>query len=302
MMHSPLRYPGGKSDFLATAAKIFVSGGFQGTPIVEPYAGSAAVSLGLLDFGFTPKVTLLERDPLLYAFWKCVFERPSELVVRFQELDITVATWNRLQPLLKLERPTAATLLEMGVAGLFFNRANFSGILNGGPIGGKAQRSIYAIDCRTNKDDIIARILALAMLAPKVDVRFGDAVELINVMSKSAHNFFYLDPPYFKKGELLYRHFYQLRQHKQLALALATAEFDWLLSYDEHHVIEFLYEDFFVMRRPFRYSARSPKSRNELLISNFPLAIEADVSPAVDRRQRHWTRAQMQLSDTTDQV
>ena len=288
MMHSPLRYPGGKSDFLATAAHIFRSGGFEGTPVVEPYAGSAAVSLGLLDFGLTPHVTLLERDPLLYAFWKCVFEKPSELIVRFQELDISVSTWTEFQPLLKLDQPNRKNLLDMGVAGLFFNRANFSGILNGGPIGGKLQKSVYKIDCRTNKDDIIARILALAMLAESVDVRFGDAVTLINEKAKNPGYFFYLDPPYFNKGEMLYRHYYRLGQHKQLATALTAADFSWLLSYDEHHVIEFLYEDFFVMKRPFRYSAYAPKNRNELLISNFPLAIDGAPPSKIDRRQRHW--------------
>jgi DNA adenine methylase len=285
MTHSPLRYPGGKSDFLATAAQIYRGGGFEGTPVVEPYAGSAAVSLGLLDFGLTPHVTLLERDPLLFAFWTCVFERPSELIVRLQELEISVATWNAFQPLLKLDRPEKTRLLDMGVAGLFFNRANFSGILKAGPIGGKLQRSAYKIDCRTNKDDLIGRILALAMLANKVDVQFGDAVALVNKLAKASNHFFYLDPPYFDKGELLYRHFYGLKQHKQLSAALAEAEFSWLLSYDEHHVIEFLYEDFFVTKRPFRYSAYSPKNHNELLISNFPLAVKSTYSATVERRE-----------------
>lgn len=299
MMHSPLRYPGGKSDFLATAAQIYCGGGFEGTPVVEPYAGSAAVSLGLLDFGLTPHVTLLERDPLLYAFWTCVFERPSELIVRFQELEVSVATWTALQPLLKLDQPDKSRLLEMGVAGLFFNRANFSGILNGGPIGGKFQKSAYKIDCRTNKDDIIGRILALAMLADKVDVRFGDAVALVDEKAKVPNYFFYLDPPYFNKGELLYRHFYRLKQHKLLAAALKAADFGWLLSYDEHHVIEFLYEDFFVTKRPFRYSAYAPKNHNELLISNFPLAIDNPSSAAIERRQRHWSSVESKSADAS---
>ena len=302
MMHSPLRYPGGKSDFLATAAEIYKRAGLEGTPIVEPYAGSAAVALGLLDFGVTPSVTLMERDPLLYAFWSCVFERPSELIVRFQELAISVDTWNKFQPLLKLDQPDRRRMLDMGVAGLFFNRANFSGILSGGPIGGKLQKSAYKIDCRTNKDDIISRILALAMLADKVKVRFGDAIALVEEMAREANNFFYLDPPYFKKGEMLYRHFYRLKQHKQLAAALSKVDFNWLLSYDEHHVIEFLYEDFFVSKRPFRYSVHSPKNHNELLISNFAFTLEDEPSAVVARRQRHWTPSQTELPTEAGQL
>lgn len=285
-MHSPLRYPGGKSDFFAVAKQLFEDGGFTGMPVVEPYAGSAAVSLGLLDFGLTPHVTLLERDPLLYCFWYCVFNRTNELIVRFQDLPITLDTWNKFRPLLQLDAPDESRLVELGLAGLFFNRANFSGILNGGPIGGKGQLSKYKIDCRTNKDDIISRILAIAMFSGSVDVRFGDAIAQIEMMKEMPNVFFYLDPPYFNKGEMLYRHFYRLKQHKQLAAALGNAEFNWLLSYDDHHVIEFLYEDFFVARLKFRYSAHSPKNHDELLISNFPLALEESGNASVERRQR----------------
>jgi len=287
-MHSPLRYPGGKSDFLSVARNIFEQGGFSGMPVVEPYSGSAAVSLGLLDLGLTPKVTLLERDPLLYAFWKCVFECPEELIVKFQDTEITLDNWNGFQAFLKLDAPDDQYLLDMALAALFLNRANFSGILNAGPIGGKSQTSEYKIDCRTNKDDIICRILALAMHSGKVEVLFGDAVELLGKLSKRKDLFIYLDPPYYNKGELLYRYYYKLKHHKALAQVLSAAKFKWLLSYDVHHVIEFLYEDFHVSKQTLRYSARSPKQHQELLISNFELAENALADFLPPRRQRHW--------------
>jgi DNA adenine methylase len=288
MMHSPLRYPGGKSDFLTVAKEIFVEGGFTGKAIVEPYAGSAAVSLGLLEAGLTPSVTLVERDPLIYAFWKCVFEHTDELLVRFQELPITLETWHSLQHLLGHSAPDESLLVDMGLACLFFNRTNYSGILNAGPIGGKSQRSEYKISCRTNKDAIISRILSLAMFAPAVNIRFADAVDFIQEVGETRDLFVYLDPPYFIKGESLYRHFYKLGQHKQLAKALEAAKFSWLLSYDDHHVIEFLYEDFHVRRQCFQYSARSPKRHFELLISNFDLPDLSQYDEPI-RRQRHST-------------
>lgn len=287
MMHSPLRYPGGKSDFLAVACEVFTQAGFIGRRIVEPYAGSASISLGLLDFGLTPHVTLLERDPLLYCFWKCVFSHTDELIVRFQDLPITLETWVRFQPLLNIQSPDESKIIECGVAALFLNRANFSGILNAGPIGGKSQNSVYKIDCRTNKDDIISRILALAMLADRVSVLFGDAIDLIIKMKDREDSFFYLDPPYYNKGEMLYRHFYKLKQHKALARALSSVNFSWLLSYDAHHVIEFLYEDFHITRQPFRYSAHSAKNHDELMISNFPLPTLVPLGQIMQRRQRH---------------
>ena len=286
MMHSALRYPGGKSDFLGIAKRIFEECGLAGKPLVEPYAGSAAVSLGLLDFGLTPHVTLLERDPLLYAFWKSLFTRTDEFITRFQELEISVDTWQKFRPYLKLEAPAEGLLVECGLAALFYNRTNFSGILNGGPIGGRAQTSQYKIDCRTNKDQIISRLLASAMFADRVEVLFGDAVEYLKRMRRSGGKVVYLDPPYFSKGDLLYRYFYKLRQHKELAEALGSAEFWWFLSYDVHHVIEFLYEDFYVRRLDFRYSARTVVQRTELLISNFPMPAIGAVGEPIPRRVR----------------
>lgn len=292
MLHSPLRYPGGKSDFLLVAKEIFVAGGFSGRPVIEPYAGSAAVSLGLLDFELTPSVTLMERDPLIYSLWHCIFKRTAELIVEFQKLPITLKTWHELQPLLKVKEPTASNVLALGVACLFFNRANFSGILNAGPIGGKDQRSKYKIDCRTNKDEIIFRILALAMFSGKVSVKFGDALTLLSELANIESSFFYLDPPYFSKGDLLYRHFYGLRDHKALAECLNDVKSPWLLSYDDHHVIEFLYEDHFVSRLAFQYSAHSAKRNMELLISNFELPLSNLDSRQPVRRLRGQTPGQ----------
>lgn len=300
-MHSPLRYPGGKSDFFLVAKEIFERGGFVGRRVIEPYAGSAAVSLGLLDFGLTPSVTLMERDPLLYSFWHCVFERTSDLVVAFQDLPVTLETWKKLQPLLRVKNPAEANVLDLAVAGLFFNRANFSGILNAGPIGGQGQASEYKIDCRTNKDEIISRILALAMLSGKVQVEFGDALGLIKANEKSKDAFLYLDPPYFLKGELLYRHFYGMRDHKALSQALKRVNCPWLLSYDDHYMIEFLYEDRQISRLAFQYSARSAKRHQELLISNFKLPLGDLTERAPVRRSRSLTPTQKNVKSIAEE-
>jgi DNA adenine methylase len=270
-MQSPLRYPGGKSDFVATVDKILRATNLNGMPLCEPYAGSAAVSLGLLSAGTVKNATILERDPLLFSFWKCVFEKTDELVTRFKDLPITLETWHNLQPLFKVNDPMDTNILDLGVAGLFFNRANFSGILNGGPIGGKDQASQYKIDCRTNKDDLIKRLISIAKLSNQVSVEYGDAIDFIVRHKRRRKEFFYIDPPYFEKGNKLYRHYYKLSDHKKLAEVLRKVKFPWILSYDSHHVIEFFYEDFNIRKHNFRYSVRSPRNDEELLISNFDL-------------------------------
>jgi DNA adenine methylase len=256
-MIGPLRYPGGKSDFAPIAVSIVQKSGLAGLP-----------SLALLESEVSPHVTLVERDPLIFAFWHSVFNRVDELIVRFQELPITLKTWHDFQPLLRVTDPRKADIVSLGLAGLFFNRANFSGILAAGPIGGKGQNSNYLIDCRTRKDELIPRLLAASMFSEKVDVQFGDALKVILSHKNRKRLFFYVDPPYFTKGELLYRHSYRLSDHVALSRALTQCQFPWLLSYDVHHVIEHLYEGNHVQTHRLQYSARSPKHHEELLISN----------------------------------
>jgi DNA adenine methylase len=281
-MQSPLRYPGGKSDFSKTAFDIVTRCGLTGSPIIEPYAGSAAVSISLLEADAVSSATLIERDPLVYGFWAALLEKTDQLIERFIDLPISLETWHKFRPLLAIDKPDKSNILDLGLAGLFFNRSNFSGILNGGPIGGLGQKSIYSIDCRTNKDDIICRLLAIATMADRINVKFGDAVSFIKKARRTTSSFFYIDPPYFVKGEMLYRHSYKLLEHKALAKALSSAKFPWMLSYDVHHVIEFLYEDFHVRKVKFQYSARSPKNHDELLVSNFKIPF----TPTVTRLAR----------------
>jgi DNA adenine methylase len=275
-MLGPLRYPGSKSGFVKIVDRIIRSTGFKGMPLCEPYAGSAAISFGLLKLQTISHATLVERDPLLFAFWKCVFEHTDELIHNFEILPINIHTWHKLRPLLNEKEPTSSNLLELGLAGLFFNRANFSGILNGGPIGGLLQKSKYKIDCRTNKEELVKRIRSATQFSDRVTVTHADAVDFINRHKRRKKILFYIDPPYFNKGELLYRYYYRHRDHKILAHTLTSSKFPWMLSYDSHHVIEFLYEDFFIRRHKFQYSARNSTQNEELLISNFGIPIDID--------------------------
>lgn len=270
-MLSPLRYPGGKSNFVDIVERIIRLSGIEGFPFCEPFAGSAAISLGLLKSGAIRHTIILEKDPLLYAFWKCLFERSEKFIECFNALPITLKTWHDLQPMLKVTEVNNSNLLELGIAGLFFNRANFSGILHGGPIGGKEQKSEYKIHCRTNKSELVTRLEEVAKLSSKVSVEYGDAIGLIKRLKRRKRIVFYIDPPYFEKGQKLYRYYYRLSDHKKLAEVLKTVNFPWILSYDAHHVIEHLYEDFDIRRHKFQYSVKSPKNHDELLIANFQL-------------------------------
>lgn len=274
---NPLRYPGSKSSFVEEFSEYIKTNNLVGKSIVEPYAGSSSISLGMLHKELVSFATLIERDPLIYAFWYCVFSKTEELIESIEQLEVTLDTWYLMEKYRLIDTPTQDNILAIGLAGLFFNRTNFSGVLHAGPIGGKTQTSAYPVHCRFNKNDIIKRILAVSKFADQVQVIFGDAIEFMEKANSedNSNRFFYIDPPYYKQGSKLYRYHYDLIKHKLLADTLAESSYQWILSYDKHHVIEHFYTEFNKITRDFRYSSRSPKQEKELLITN----IEGWITP-----------------------
>jgi DNA adenine methylase len=83
---SPLRFPGSKVRITEMVAGLLERNLLVGSHLYEPFAGGSAVSLGLLANGFVPKATWVERDPMIYAFWTMVKDRPEAAGVGGLEL------------------------------------------------------------------------------------------------------------------------------------------------------------------------------------------------------------------------
>lgn len=268
---SPLRYPGSKSSLTDYIAAIIEENLLSGCKIYEPYAGSAVVSLEMLIRGFAQHAVLVERDPLIYAFWKAVFECTEELCEEINQLDVTIETWESFQLYKEVIKPEGHDILQLGLACLFFNRTNFSGIIGAGPIGGRNQSSNYSIDCRFNKGRIIQQIREISCLKEKISIYFGDALEFMKNKEKEIENgfsFVYIDPPYYAQGKKLYRYYYDDNSHKNLASYILKKEFPWLISYDDHPKIRMLYADKVSQPIYLDYSLKSSRKGSELLISN----------------------------------
>lgn len=276
---NPLRYPGGKRTLVNYIDDLLRANNLQGVTFIEPYAGSAVVGLELLRRGTIGYLVLCEKDILIYAFWKSVFDRTDDLCERIMETPVTIETWHNLSYLRQVEDLTGASLLDLGFAGLFFNRTNFSGILNAGPIGGLSQNSKYSIDCRFNKTRLVNIIRRLSELRDQVEVHCGDAITFMKSQQKSflkRSTFAYFDPPYYRKGSRMYRHFYTEKDHMELAKYVTQVRYlDWIISYDDAPFIYHLYASLGAQCRSFHldYSC-APRVRptgHELLISNLPL-------------------------------
>lgn len=260
-------------------AELLRANNLCGKTLVETHAGSASVSWHLLANNVVSKVKLIELDPLLYAFWTCVFNDTDALVARILALDVTMDTWKMMQPWLLISSPDRNQLLDLAVVGFFLNRANFSGVLHAGPIGGMTQSSAYSIDCRFNKSALTKRIKNMASeWAGKVQIVFGDALDELANAEQGDDKIYYVDPPYYAQGRKLYRFHYELMDHRRLANTLCGMYVPWILSYDDHHVIEHLYASCAKFRIGAQYMVRSRKTIDELMVTNLH-----DVSPLLVR-------------------
>ncbi len=243
--YSPLRYPGGKGKLARFVGRICEDNGVSGH-YVEPYAGGAAVALYLLMEGKVGKITINDSDRAIYAFWHSVLHDSRRLCGLIRRKEVSVATW-REQKEVQVRKETA-DLLELGFSTLFLNRTNVSGILDGGPIGGLEQGGSYKIDCRFNKEALIARIKAIAERKDDIRLFNLDALDLIKKIEQeraASSTIFYFDPPYYLKGESLYMSHYGPEDHKHVSEAIKKIKgIRWIVSYDNVSAIKAMYSGY----------------------------------------------------------
>lgn len=273
-MNNPLRYPGAKSKLYEYVKKLLEVENLIGCTFYEPFAGSATLSWMLLDNNIVNNVVINEKDPLLFHFWNSVFNYTEELIDLVVATDISIDEWNECAKYKDLSYLIGKEPVEIGFAGLFLNRTNFSGILKANPIGGKKQESTYKLDCRFNKKKIIEAIRNIAQYRDKVTIYHDDAISFMNKELKYKRNkktFVYIDPPYYKEGPGLYRYFYRDRQHIELAQFIKTKNFPWLLSYDDVPEIRKMYNRKKCVNLYLDYSVKTSKKGKEVLISNLEI-------------------------------
>ena len=255
---SPLRYPGGKGlllDFISSVIQDTIGGE---TRYVEPFAGGAAIALGLLSRRVVDRVTIGDLDPSLAAFWRCVFYRSEEFTERIRTCDVTIEAWHEHWNTLK--STDVEDELQLGFAAFFMNRTNRSGILRARPIGGLGQNGDWKLDCRFNKDNLIRRIHSLANFRHRVDIYEGDARELLDGLRdiNSDRLFIYADPPYLMKSAGLYLDEMTLDAHVSVATRLRHHFPYWMVSYDQDRRVG---DRLFPSERMIEFSIRHSASR-----------------------------------------
>lgn len=263
---SPLRYPGGKAFLTQVLQGIRELNGLNGHAVAEPFAGGAGASLSLLYLRETHHIHINDLDPSIYAFWHSAVRESDPLLEYVENCAVSIEEWKHWR---KVYRSQHASQLERGFAAFFLNRCNRSGIIkNGGVIGGLEQRGRWKIDARFNKDTLCDRLRWISQECDRISVSNLDGIEFIDAVDQQS-TFYFIDPPYFQKGQALYLDGLDATYHARLAEKLRSMSREaWVLTYDDCPETRDLYRSWAAIT-PFslRYTASTRRLGREVLIT-----------------------------------
>ncbi|EKN6169037.1 TPA: DNA adenine methylase [Yersinia enterocolitica] len=265
--YTPLRYPGGKGKLAYYLKGLIKHNALLDCHYIEPFAGGAGVALELLMQEYVRKITINDIDPAIYAFWYSVLNHTEELCDKINSISVSIETWNEQKLILASDKHK--NILELGFSAFFLNRTNRSGILNAGVIGGKSQSGKWTLDVRFNKKDLIDRIKKIARYKDRIIIKNEDTLDLLINLSLKEHSHYlmYLDPPYYVKGQGLYRNFYEHKDHIDIRNQLGRMpELHWIATYDNAPEIKEMYESQMIVEFDLQYTAQSKRIGSEVMI------------------------------------
>ncbi len=265
---SPLRYPGGKQS-LAPFVRLLLEGNKMGRCVyAEPYAGGAGLALRLLMDGVVERVLLNDKCPLVTTFWNILFHQSEKLIALIEKEPVNMETWYKTREITK--NPQRFSSCEVAFSFFFQNRTNFSGVIDGGVIGGKKQEGKYKLNARYPKSRLIKLIEKVAQFHSHVDVSNMDAIDFMKnkVLPLGKQCLTYCDPPYYEKGQALYLNSYEHNNHIEVSSFLLSHanSMRWLVSYDNAPQIVELYKSISIYCFDLPYSANRVRRGNELLV------------------------------------
>lgn len=263
--HTPLRYPGGKGKFAPFVKDLMEVNDLSGD-YLEPYAGGAGVALDLLFNGYCKNIHINDYDVAVFNFWKSITENTEVFLKLIQDTEVTIDEWHKQKHI--LATPDNHSQIQHGFATFFLNRTNRSGILKGGVIGGKNQDGNYKLDARYHKENLSKRIEKIGEFKDRINIYNFDALELLNRADSllPPDSLIYLDPPYYVKGQGLYRNFYIHDDHVQIRQTLDKVNTKWIVSYDNCQEIKDIYSGYRQIDYSLNYSAYYKVKGSEVMI------------------------------------
>ena len=241
--------------------------GLTNRSIAEPYAGGAGASLSLLFSEETSEIFINDSDLAIHDFWWSLVSEPEQFLARLSDVKLTIDEWRHQREIYKRSRDVSKS--ERGFSAFYLNRCNRSGIIvNGGPIGGINQAGKWKLDARFNRLELERRCRKVSEYASRINVSSYDGLEFLG-RTDSESTMYFIDPPYFEKGALLYLNALDEEHHRALANYLrAMDDQAWILTYDDCPEIREMYESWANVRcYSLRYSVRRRRLGTEVLVA-----------------------------------
>lgn len=230
--NSPLRYPGGKSKMLE---RIY-AGIKKDKVFVEPFAGGASLSLGLLLNGKVDRIVINDLDFGWYALFYRILNDTENLCQEIINYTPNKDDYYKYQKYI-LEGYNDKNIHKAAMAFLVVNRCSYSGIA--------MANCMSDIMCRWNPDSLIKRIKNIASKKDLITICNKDAFEVIEEYYWNEETTIFVDPPYIKAGDSLYPIKFKLHSGlaqtiEQLYQGIPGADF--IITYDNDEFLKNYYE------------------------------------------------------------
>lgn len=285
---SPLRYPGGKARMAPWLSRALG----EAEVWCEPFAGGAGAALRVLTENWAEEAWLIEKNPCLAAFWRCVIEDnewlASKIETTYPSLSDFYAAAETVRTCLGGE---VLEQRELAFATFILNRCSRSGLIrpNVGPIGGKAQAGRWKVDARFNGAGLSERIRRIGDLGSRLRILADDGISMIEALAGSgieSEVFVFADPPYIEQGNHLYAEGMSLDDHVRLAAALRACPSEWTLTYDSHPQVQALYSGFSIVEFDIPHTANRQSVDTEYVICSDAIVLP-DGNPLGKGAARH---------------
>jgi len=266
--YTPLRYPGGKTK-LYHEIKPFLHSVGSNPIYVEPFAGGAGLALKVLFCGDAQSIILNDIDENIYLFWQVCIHQTDALCRLIEDAELSISEWDKQRNIMKCQ--TSYSDIERAFAFFYMNRCNRSGIIKGGPIGGRNQEGKYKIDARFNKQGLIKKVKNIGSKRDNISVYCMDGKHFLEeICTNLPRNILInIDPPYVNKGPELYQNSFSRKDHIDLCDTIKGLDHNWIVTYDADNLIKTLYDGYSVKDIMLGYSAGSErKNGHEYLITN----------------------------------
>lgn len=266
LLHSPLRYPGGKSRATQRIANQLPE---HFSEYREPFVGGGSVFVYVRQKYPQVRMWMNDLNFDLFCFWKQAQRDAEGLAASIHQVKDATRDGKRLFETLRAQAEMPLSDFERAVRYFVLNRISFSGTVDSGGYSEGAFRERFT-------DSSIARLVRLATLLQDVKITNEDYKQVIRADGEDVLVF--LDPPYLTatKSRLygmngaLHTSF----NHDEFAREMYECPHMWLITYDDSPAIRenfsFAFKDEWQLQYGMNnYKKDSAAKGQELFITNY---------------------------------